>query len=196
MDEIHKFIQRNFRRIVATGGILLSLVALSILLNKSPQDTVWMVAKAIPSGAKITATDVRQIKADLAVDSIHFLRSTDLVIGKYATRSLHPGDLIAVIDLSSETSNPTANFLPIGVAVNDLSGDLSVGDLVDIYIIPKDQTTLPAVVAHRVAISSIDQKSRSLGGSVAVTLSTTASIATVIVTAEAQGRLVLARDPI
>ena len=196
MDEIHKFIQRNFRRIVATGGILLSLVALSILLNKSPQDTVWMVAKAIPSGAKITATDVRQIKADLAVDSIHFLRSTDLVIGKYATRSLHPGDLIAVIDLSPETSNPTANFLPIGVAVNDLSGDLSVGDLVDIYIIPKDQTTLPAVVAHRVAISSIDQKSRSLGGSVAVTLSTTASIATVIVTAEAQGRLVLARDPI
>ena len=196
MDEIHKFIQRNFRRIVATGGILLSLVALSILLNKSPQDTVWMVAKAIPSGAKITATDVRQIKADLAVDSIHFLRSTDLVIGKYATRSLHPGDLIAVIDLSPETSSPTANFLPIGVAVNDLSGDLSVGDLVDIYIIPKDQTTLPAVVAHRVAISSIDQKSRSLGGSVAVTLSTTASIATVIVTAEAQGRLVLARDPI
>ena len=196
MDEIHKFIQRNFRRIVATGGILLSLVALSILLNKSPQDTVWMVAKAIPSGAKITATDVRQIKADLAVDSIHFLRSTDLVIGKYATRSLHPGDLIAVIDLSPETSNPTANFLPIGVAVNDLSGDLSVGDLVDIYIIPKDQTTLPAVVAHRVAISSIDQKSRSLGGNVAVTLSTTASIATVIVTAEAQGRLVLARDPI
>lgn len=196
MDEIHKFIQRNFRRIVATGGILLSLVALSILLNKSPQDTVWMVAKAIPSGAKITATDVRQIKADLAVDSIHFLRSTDLVIGKYATRSLHPGDLIAVIDLSPETSNPTANFLPIGVAVNDLSGDLSVGDLVDIYIIPKDPTTLPAVVAHRVAISSIDQKSRSLGGNVAVTLSTTASIATVIVTAEAQGRLVLARDPI
>jgi len=196
MDEIHKFIQRNFRRIVATGGILLSLVALSILLNKSPQDTVWMVAKAIPSGAKITATDVRQIKADLAVDSIHFLRSTDLVIGKYATRSLHPGDLIAVIDLSPETSSPTANFLPIGVAVNDLSGDLSVGDLVDIYIIPKDPTTLPAVVAHRVAISSIDQKSRSLGGNVAVTLSTTASIATVIVTAEAQGRLVLARDPI
>lgn len=196
MDEIHKFIQRNFRRIVATGGILLSLVALSILLNKSPQDTVWMVAKAIPSGAKITATDVRQIKADLAVDSSHFLRSSDLVIGKYATRSLHPGDLIAVMDLSPESSNPTANFLPIGVAVNDLSGDLSVGDLVDIYIIPKDQTTLPAVVAHRVAISSIDQKSRSLGGNVAVTLSTTASIATVIVTAEAQGRLVLARDPI
>ena len=196
MDEIHKFIQRNFRRIVATGGILLSLVALSILLNKSPQDSVWMVAKAIPSGAKITATDVRQIKADLAVDSSHFLRSSDLVIGKYATRSLHPGDLIAVMDLSPESSNPTANFLPIGVAVNDLSGDLSVGDLVDIYIIPKDQTTLPAVVAHRVAISSIDQKSRSLGGNVAVTLSTTASIATVIVTAEAQGRLVLARDPI
>ena len=196
MDEIQKFIQRNFRRIVATGGILLSLLALSILLNKSPQGTVWMVAKAIPSGAKITAADVRQIKADLAIDSNHFLRSSDLIIGKYATRSLHPGDLIAVVDISPENSNPTANFLPIGVAVNDLSGDLSVGDLVDIYIIPKDQTTLPAVVAHRVAISSIDQKSRSLGGNVAVTLSTTASIATVIVTAEAQGRLVLARDSI
>ena len=196
MDQIQKFIQRNFRRILAIGGICLSLIALSILLNKSPQGAVWMVTKVIPSGGKIVASDVHLLKADLTVDSNHFLRSSDPILGKYSTRALHPGDLIATMDITSENSNPTANFLPIGVAVNDLSSDLSVGDLVDIYIIPKDPTTLPAVVAHRVAIASIDQKSRSLGGSVGVTLSTTTSVATLIVSAEAAGRLVLARDSI
>ncbi len=196
MDELQKFMQRNLRRILAGAGLLLSLIAVSILLNTSPATSVWMVTAAIPSGSKITATEVKLVKANLTVDLAHFVNGSDGVIGQYSTRSLQVGDLVAVTDINRVASNLTATFLPIGVAVNDLPVDLAVGDLVDIYVIPKDQSILPAVVAHRVTIQNIDQKSRALGGTVAVSVATSGSVTAIIVTAESQGRLVLARDPI
>ncbi len=196
MDDLQKFMQRNLRRILAVGGLILSLLALSILLNSSPTTSLWMATATIPSGSKITAREVQLVKANLTLDSGHYLGGSETVIGQYATRLLHPGDLIAVIDLNHGMTNPTATYLPIGVSIVDLPADLAVGDLVDIYVIPKEQAVLPAVVAHRVAIQNIDQKSRALGGSVAVSVAASSAVAAIIVTAESQGRLVLARDPI
>lgn len=196
MDDLHKFIQRNLRRIMAIGAIFLSLFAVSILLGSSSGSPVWMVTTTIPAGSKITPSEIQMVKANLASDSGHFLSGTQGVAGQYATRLLQRGDLIAATDLTRKSVIATATFLPIGVAVNDLPSDLMVGDLVDIYVIPKDQMVLPAVVAHRISIQSVDQKSRALGGSVAVSVAASASLATIIVTAESQGRLVLARDPL
>ena len=194
MDDLQKFMQRNFRRMIAGAGLLISFLALIFLLNSGPETSVWMVTVPIPSNSKILANEVKLIKANLTVDSSHYEGSADTVIGQYTTRALQSGDLITVTDLSRTTRSAMANFLPIGVAVNDLPLDLVAGDLVDIYVIPKDQSILPAVVAHRVAIQSVDTKSRSLGGNVAVSVLATSEITSIIVTAESQGRLVLARD--
>ena len=195
MDDLHKFFQRNLRRIMAGGGLVISFLAISLLLNAKPSTLVWMATGSIPSGSKITLNSVKLVKADLTEDAMHFESKSDPVIGQFATRLLQPGDLISVTDVTRESANSTSSFLPIGVAVDDLPADLSVGDLVDIYVIPKDQGVLPAVVAHRVPVQYIDVKSRALGGSVAVSLSANPSVTSIIVTAEAQGRLVLARDP-
>jgi len=155
---------------------------------------MWIVKSSISQGARITAADVRLFQANVGSDANHFASRSDAVIGRYATRLLMAGDLISMSDLSDHSSAVSASYLPIGVAVNDLPLDLSIGDRVDIYVIPKDQSVLPAVVARKVIIQSIDQKSRALGGSVGVSVSATDAVASVIVTAEAQGRLVIARD--
>lgn len=194
MDDLQKFMQRNFRRVLAGGALILSFLALTILLNSSPDTSVWMASVSIPNGSKILSNEVKLVKANLAQDSAHYEGSAFTVIGQFATRSLQSGDLIAVTDVSRTNKNPSANYLPIGVGVNDLPLDLAAGDLVDIYVIPKDQSILPAVVAHRVAIQSVDSKSRSLGGNVAVSVLASSTITSIIVTAESQGRLVLARD--
>ncbi len=196
MDELQNFIQRNLRRILAGGGLILSLFAISLLLNTSPKSSFWLMTHSVPIGSKILPGDVAMLKANLTSDSTHFEGSGDSVVGQYATRSLQTGDLIAVSDVSRSGVSTPMSFLPIGVAVDDLPMDLSVGDLVDIYVIPKDQSSLPAIVAHRVVVQSVDQKSRSLGGSVAVSVVADASITAIIVTAESQGRLVLARESI
>ena len=196
MDDLQRFVQRNLRRIAAIGGLLLSLIAVSILLNTGPKTSVWMIVNPVANGSKITAKDVELVRANLTTDSNHFEGSSSSVIGQYATRLLHIGDLIAVTDVNHTGENNLTSFLPIGIAVNDLPLDLTIGDLVDIYVIPKDQSILPALIAHRVVIQSVDQKSRSLGGNVSVSVDATASVTAIIVTAESQGRLVLARDSI
>lgn len=196
MDDLQRFVQRNLRRIAAIGGLLISLVAVSILLNTGPKTSLWMIVSPVASGSKIAAHDVELVKANLTTDSSHFEGSTDSVVGQYATRLLNVGDLIAVTDVNHSGANNLTSFLPIGIAVNDLPVDLAIGDLVDIYVIPRDQTVLPALVAHRIVIQSVDQKSRSLGGNVAVSVDASALVTAIIVTAESQGRLVLARDAI
>jgi len=196
MDDLQRFVQRNLRRIAAIGGLLISLVAVSILLNAGPKTSLWMIVSPVASGSKIAAHDVELVKANLTTDSSHFEGSTDSVVGQYATRLLNVGDLIAVTDVNHSGANNLTSFLPIGIAVNDLPVDLAIGDLVDIYVIPRDQTVLPALVAHRIVIQSVDQKSRSLGGNVAVSVDASALVTAIIVTAESQGRLVLARDAI
>jgi len=196
MDEIQRFTQRNLRRILAVGGLILSLFAMSILLNTSPKSSVWMVTNPVPAGAKITALDVRTVKANLATDALHFEGESDVVIGQYSTRLLQIGDIVAVTDVTKVSRTIATTFLPIGVAVNDIPVDLNAGDLVDIYMIPKDQSGLPGIVAKRVAVQGVDQRSRSLGGSVSVSLVTNSSETISVVTAESQGRLVLARDAI
>ena len=196
MNDIQKFMQRHFRRILAIGALIFSLLAFSALLGAGPQSSLWMVKNPIASGSKIVVADLELVKADLTSDSNHFEGSSDSVVGQYAVRSLQSGDLIATTDISRDGVKTATSYLPIGVGVDDLPGDLLIGDLVDIYVIPKDQTVMPTIVAHRLVIQSIDQKSRSLGGNVAVSVIASNAITAVIVNAEAQGRLVLARDPL
>ena len=78
MDDIQKFIQRNFRRIVAAGGLLFSLLALSLLLNSQPSTLVWMATGSIPNGSRITSSEVKLVKVDLTEDALHFESKNDL----------------------------------------------------------------------------------------------------------------------
>ena len=100
MDEIQNFIQRNLRRILAGGGLVLSIFAISLLLNTSPKSTFWLMTHSVSVGSKILPGDVATLKANLTSDSTHFEGSGDAVVGQYATRSLQSGDLIAVTDIS------------------------------------------------------------------------------------------------
>jgi len=194
MDDLQKFFQRNLRRIAAVGAIFISLVAITALLNSSPHGSAWMVKSTIPASSKITSSQVQLIQVNLSSDSAHFVGSADQVVGHFTSRALQAGDLITVNDLLSHPGNNGASFLPVGIGVNDLPLDLAIGDRVDVYVIPKDQAVLPAVVARHLVIQNIDQKSRALGGSVGVSLIVSSITTSLIVTAEAQGRLVLARD--
>ena len=85
-------------------------------------------------------------------------------------------------------------LLPLGLLASDISPNIAPGDFVDVYVIPKDQTAAPGVVVTHIDVAELDLHSRSLGGSVDISLSVTASQAAMIIDAESQGRLVVATD--
>ena len=195
MEEIQKFIQRNSRRILAILILFAAVMTAVIVSGSGPTSDAWIAVKAIPIGAKVASTDIALLKVNLTTDSGHYLTGSDSAVGRYLRRALVAGDLIAPSNLSSAPIDTTIEYLPVGIATNDLPSDLAVSDLVNIYVSPRDQGTAPALIAMRISVQSIDSKSRNLGGTVAISLATNSSVANLIVDAESQGRLVLARAP-
>jgi len=195
MEAIHKFIQRNSRRIFAGLILFAALMSMMVLSGSGPTSKAWIAIKAIPAGSKVLRSDINLIKVNLTTDSDHYLSGSDPVAGRYLLRPLIPGDLISSANLVSEPIDTTLEYVPVGIAANDFPSDLAVSDLVNIYVIPRDQATAPALIAMHVSIQRIDPKSQSLGGTVGISLAANAVVAHLIVDAESQGRLVLARAP-
>jgi hypothetical protein len=194
MIDIQKFMQRNSRRILAFGALFASLFLFSLLTGAGPSTSAWLVRSPIAAGARISANEVELTKVDFGKSGAHYFGAKDLVIGQYAMRALAIGDLIATSDLSVTLNSPKISYLPIGVLAADISTDITAGQFADIYLIPKDTSTSPALVLSHVDIQSVDTKSRSLGGSVEIALSLNPASTALIVDAESQGRLVVARN--
>jgi hypothetical protein len=192
MIDIQKFIQRNSKRIIAAGALLFSLFLFALLTGAGPSAQVWLVRSPIAAGSKIQSNEVVLTKVDLGTNAAHFFGAKDLVVGKYAVRALNVGDFLATTDTALASSGTGVSFLPIGVQAADIPTDLSAGDFADLYLIPKDASSSPALVLSHVDIASVDDKSRSLGGSVDVALSVNQSNAALVIDAESQGRLVVA----
>jgi hypothetical protein len=193
MIDYQKFIQRNSRRIYASAALVAALFAASILLNSGPTGTAWIIKNSISSGSLITAQDIATVKVNLATDSAHYLSDKDLVVGQFATRTLNPGDLISISDLTRTSGASEVRYLPLGIALNDLPIALSAGDHADIYVIPKQASLGPALVVSNVSIHQIDNKSRALGGNIEIEVSVGLPAAMNLVDAESQGRLVVSR---
>jgi|FreactcultuFSWF8_1027224.scaffolds.fasta_scaffold00020_29 hypothetical protein len=194
MIDIQKFFQRNSRRILAFGALLFSLFLFSLLMGSGPSGSAWVVKAPIATGTKVVASEVALEKIDLGSESSHFFGAKDQIIGQYALHALAVGDVISLSDLGRGSTQAGISFIPIGVLATDCPTDILPGDFADIYVIPKDQTTSPALVISHVDVENVDSKSRSLGGSVELALSVTPANAVLIVDAESQGRLVVASN--
>jgi len=170
MEELQKFMQRNSRRISALLILFAAFITISMLMGSGPTGSAWIASRTIATGSKISVADISRVKVNLTTDSSHYLQGGDSIIGEYTTSPIFTGDLISVNQVSRIPINLTLQYLPVGIAVNDLPSDLQLSDLVDIYVIPKDQGSLPTLIVHRISVQSIDIKSRSLGGTVAISL--------------------------
>lgn len=196
MSDFRKFIQRNSRRITAVGALIFSLFLFSTLVNGGPTGSVWVVKNPIIVGEKITRTDISLAKVNLGSDAPHYFGAKDMVIGLVAAQNLATGDFISTSDLTQSVSKSDLSFLAIGVLAQDVSPSIVAGNRVDIWVIPKDATQSPALVLSKINVQEVDSKSRSLGGSVDITISVNQGEAQLVVDAESQGRLVIASNAI
>jgi hypothetical protein len=192
MADFQRFFQRNSRRLLGVGAILFSLMLFTLMMGSGADSTAWMVNQSVPAGAKLTGSMLTLEKVDLGDDASHYFTKSDNLVGQYAQSNLASGDLISTTQVTRTASASGIAYLPIGVLATDISTDIVVGDYVDLYVIPKDSTTAPALVLSHIYVESVDDKSRSLGGSVEIALALNKSDALIVVQAEAAGRLVVA----
>jgi len=194
MIEIQKFIQRNSKRLTAFSILGITLLVVLSTTTKGPRGYAWEVTTPIPTQSRVSTTNISLVRVDLGSLSSSYLGKTELVVGQFASHALAAGTLLMPRDIALHPMTSGMALLPLGLLASDISPNIAPGDFVDVYVIPKDQTAAPGVVVTHIDVAELDLHSRSLGGSVDISLSVTASQAAMIIDAESQGRLVVATD--
>jgi len=189
------FIQEHLRRIVIVGALFIALLGALGLAGISQQSTkYWALSHDLQIGEKISQSDLVKVDANLGGAGSRYLDATKPVMNKVATRMLSTGELLPLnaIGVSAQASN--LRELSLGILNSDLPADLSVGDLVDIYLVPRDPQSQSEKVATKLLVVGVDARSRNLGGSINVLLSIKEADVLNVTDALTLGRLLVVRN--
>jgi hypothetical protein len=187
---------------------------------------VLLVLLAVLAGARIFAADGRYTEVyvarhllvpgehlaagDLSVGQVRFSGEGGSYIsaagqppvGYLVTRYVGPGEFVPIAALSATAAAATASrFVTVPVAPGHLPGDLAHGDLVDVYLTPKEgseaKVPAPIEVLSSAVVDSYDAGSSTLSGgsTVSVVLAVPTGLVAAVVHAVESGTLDLVRVP-
>ncbi len=183
------------------GGLLISIAAVTLFAafrNAAAEPiTTWLIAEEeIAAGSTIEASDLALAPMDLHPRTeARAFEGADEVIGRIATETLQPGDLILGSDIAAEASleSPARRIgLELDLA-NALNGDLSVGDDVEVIATETGESGAEVLTVARVTAVS-DARDGGVGSSDRVRLTLTvpdATSAQAVVAAQSGGGLTL-----
>jgi hypothetical protein len=129
-----------------------------------------------------------------------YLDGMNSILGSYVIRPIGAEELIPAYAV---TTKPISDLreVPISIPINRLPYQIKTGQIVDVYAVPKQQTSLnqenlkskAALLLSSVGISGIDSESGKLGGEIAVTLLVPVQLVNELVSAIAKYDFVLVK---
>jgi hypothetical protein len=123
--------------------VLVSVLAGAALFSRA-DDTVpvWAADDDIQAGTPLTSDNVHSTRIHFSdsSDASRYLSASDpLPAGAIAVRDVSAGELVAVSAISTSSGAP--DRLPLAVGSAGLPAGLEVGDTVDVWAVPGDDTT-------------------------------------------------------
>ena len=164
------------RTYFAIGLLVLSLFAAFAITGKANKSvTVWSANAEIMPGDAISNSNIRAIQVFLPGSIDKYLSANNLIQKKLATRRIAIGELIPASALALDFVGERTRSVPLKIARNDLPGDLSAGQIVDIYYLPlanlnSTKARKTQLISEGIAVESIDQKSKDMGGEIGLVL--------------------------
>lgn len=170
----------NFNLRVAFGVLLICTSFISAyVLSKSTDRmiTVWSAAKDLAPGSVIQEEDISPTQVLMPNNAEFYLDGRSSILGSQVVRAIGSAELIPAFAVSSEPIIDLRS-VPISIPVNRLPYQINSGQIVDVYVVPKQQinTSLEDSISKSflllssVSISGIDLEAGKLGGEIAVTL--------------------------
>jgi len=199
MTNLRINLQIHSRRYIALGLILISLFAAMTIASESNRTVhIWAAKHALVPGEVLTVNDLQVNKVLLPENSSRYLDASAKIESSYVVRAVGLGELIPVTALTRSEQSARLRGVPIAINRNDLPADLSVGESINIYSLPiKNQSSAATPVteiAHGVSVASIDNASKSLGGSIGIVVRLSDADVAALLTADALNRLVAVRN--
>jgi hypothetical protein len=125
------------RTYFAIGLLVLSLLAAIAITGKANKSViVWAANTEIMPGDETNGLNTKAIKVFLPGSLDKYLSANNPIQKRLATRRIAIGELIPASALALAFAGERTRSVPLKIARNDLPGDLSAGQIVDIYYLP------------------------------------------------------------
>ena len=182
------------RRALIIGSLCLALIGVFGLAGAGSQSTqFWSAAHDIQVGEKLHRSDLIAISATAGNSESLYILSKKNLEGQVALRYIGKGELLPSTAVGSTTTKSGMRDLALGIQLSDLPSDLTVGDIVDLYLVPRDTHEQSEKISSGIFVERVDDRGRSLGGSVNLTLSLKDADVIYITDAISLGRIVVVR---
>lgn len=164
------------RTYFAIGLLVLSLLAAVAITGKANKSViVWAANSEIMPGDETNDLNIKAIKVFLPGSIDKYLSASNPIQKRLATRRIAIGELIPASALALAFAGERTRSVPLKIARNDLPGDLSAGQIVDIYYLPltnlnSTKARKTELISEGIAVESIDQKSKDMGGEIGLVL--------------------------
>jgi len=158
----------------------------------------WVVNLPISPGHQISASDVSIAHMNLDSSAQFYLSDEVEPIGMIATRTMHAGEIIGSMDLSSTVDAMSTSAVPLSVRSVDIATGLSIGEGVDIYWVLDTQNGEevmdPVLSLGGVTLLSFEDGGKNFGSDIGLSVAVEETQVLRLLSATTFGRLVVIRS--
>ena len=158
----------------------------------------WVVNLPISPGHQISSSDVSIAHMNLDSSAQFYLSDEVEPIGMIATRTMHAGEIIGSMDLSSTVDAMSTSAVPLSVRSVDIATGLSIGEGVDIYWVLDTQNSEevmdPVLILGGVTLLSYDDGGKNFGSDIGLSVAVEETQVLRLLSATTYGRLVVIRS--
>ncbi len=158
----------------------------------------WVVNLPISPGHQISSSDVSIAHMNLNSSAQFYLSNEVKPIGLIATRTMHAGEIIGSMDLSSTVDAMSTSAVPLSVRSVDIATGLSIGEGVDIYWVLDTQNGEevmdPVLILGGVTLLSFEDGGKNFGSDIGLSVAVEETQVLRLLSATTFGRLVVIRS--
>jgi hypothetical protein len=151
------------------GVLLVAVTALAgakLLSAADDTTTIWAAKHELRIGSPLTDDDLTTVRVRFTSsnDSSKYLSADADLKGLIVGRTVGPGEFVPK-DAAVTKSDQDRTELPLSVATGHLPPDTAVGDVVDVWVVPKEDGQAASRLWSGVRIQQIDSVKGVAGGS-------------------------------
>jgi hypothetical protein len=151
------------------GVLLVAVTALAgakLLSSADDTTTIWAAKHELHVGSPLTDDDLTTVRVRFtnSNDSSKYLSADADLKGLVVGRTVGPGEFVPK-DAAVTKSDQDRTEMPLSVATGHLPPDTAVGDVVDVWVVPKEDGQAASMLWSGVRVLQIDSVKGVAGGS-------------------------------
>jgi hypothetical protein len=186
-------------RLLVALALLIASVLTNLLITgiSNQQSNYWIAQRELSPGQQIAATDISQVRVNLASISANYLSVGVNPVGSIVTTRIPKSSLISKNSVSTDSSSINSAEISLTIRAIDLPIAAQAGDRISIYLLEDAQPGAfpvdPELILSDIYLGTLNRKSSNFGSDVAITIAIGREEIANVLRATTYGRLVIVK---